>query len=600
MELVFAKIKPFDGKNFDSWKYRVENFLEAQGVLDVLSSVKPGESAAAAALATWNEKNAKAKNLVISLVDDNHLEFIKGKATAKEMWDSLNAVFSGTNMAKQNMLRTRLDRLRYELGSDMKIHFTKFDECIRELSAAGAKVEPNECIYYLFKSFPEEFQPLITALENLPDETLTLDYAKSRLLNEEMRQQTIKDSNGAREHVAYAASFGGECFLCKKRGHKKFECPQNKSKNKSKKRGKQQKKQGEQANKNEQESSAIAFVLDSGRVKPNVWYLDSGSTRHATNNLALLSNVKQLQKPLDINTAEEGGKIKATHVGVYRGHTLVDGERKDVVMEGVYYSKQLRANLLSLRLLHEKGLQLLFIEDCKVMIKAKGETVAYAKLSNGMYEVELYAANESIYFSDADKLWHRRLGHINKEYLKQMKDDNMVTGLSEKQEKVDCESCIKGKQAELPYKKQRPKTSRILERVHTDVCGPITPASHDGYKYFVSFIDDYSHFACVYLIKQKSDVFATFQKYEKAVTTKFNSKIAHLRCDQGREYLSNEQLKYYEENGIELETTVGYCPKQNGVAERFNRSVVEKARTMLIESGMKKYMWGEAVLTATY
>ena len=87
------------------------------------------------------------------------------------MWSALVTTFSGTNMAKQNMLRTRLDRLKYEMGSDMKRHFTKFDECTRELSAAGAKLYSTGIIYYLFKSFPEDFQPLITALENMPDDT---------------------------------------------------------------------------------------------------------------------------------------------------------------------------------------------------------------------------------------------------------------------------------------------------------------------------------------------------------------------------------------------------------------------------------------------
>lgn len=222
MELVFAKIKPFDGRNFDSWKYRVENFLEAQGVLEVLSTEKPELTATnSAEVQSWRDNNATAKNLIICLVDDNHLEYIKGKTTAKAMWSALVSTFSGTNMAKQNMLRTRLDRLRYEMGSDMKRHFTKFDESVRELVAAGGKLDNSEIIYYLFKSFPEDFQPLITALENLPDDTLTLEYAKSRLLNEEMRQKVNRESSGSDvvQDAAYHAGFS-ECFKCKKKATK--------------------------------------------------------------------------------------------------------------------------------------------------------------------------------------------------------------------------------------------------------------------------------------------------------------------------------------------------------------------------------------------
>ena len=53
----------------------------------------------------------------------------------------------------------------------------------------------------------------------------------------------------------------------------------------------------------------------------------------------------------------------------------------------------------------------------------------------------------------------------------------------------------------------RTKSSRVLEIIHTNVCGPITPETYQGYKYFVTFIDDYSNFTVVYLLKSKCKVF---------------------------------------------------------------------------------------------
>lgn len=101
-------------------------------------------------------------------------------------------------------------------------------------------------------------------------------------------------------------------------------------------------------------------------------------------------------------------------------------------------------------------------------------------------------------------------------------------------------------------------------------------------------------------MKRKDQVFEYFKVYEAMATAKFGLKIANLRCDLGREYFSNEQNAYYTKQGIQVESTVGYTPQHNGVAERFNRTIAEKMRAMLAESGAPKTMWGEAVLNAVY
>ncbi|KXJ80544.1 hypothetical protein RP20_CCG024560 [Aedes albopictus] len=71
-------------------------------------------------------------------------------------------------------------------------------------------------------------------------------------------------------------------------------------------------------------------------------------------------------------------------------------------------------------------------------------------------------------------------------------------------------------------------------------------------------------------------------------TAACGTKISKLTIDQGREYFSNSQKTYYKEKGIQVEPTVAYSPQQNGVAERFNRTLIEKVRTMLIQSHAPK------------
>jgi len=65
-----------------------------------------------------------------------------------------------------------------------------------------------------------------------------------------------------------------------------------------------------------------------------------------------------------------------------------------------------------------------------------------------------------------------------------------------------CEVCLQGKQIQLPYQKlpEDRKAKFIMNEVSTDVCGPISPKYLKGKRYFVSFIDHYSHFVICYSI----------------------------------------------------------------------------------------------------
>jgi hypothetical protein len=77
-------------------------------------------------------------------------------------------------------------------------------------------------------------------------------------------------------------------------------------------------------------------------------------------------------------------------------------------------------------------------------------------------------------------------------------------------------------------------------------------------------------------------------------------KLKAVRTDQGIEYLNGEMAAYFGEKGVIHQSTARYSPEQNGVAERLKRVLMERARAMLIESGLPDEMWAEAVVTANY
>ena len=124
--------------------------------------------------------------------------------------------------------------------------------------------------------------------------------------------------------------------------------------------------------------------------------------------------------------------------------------------------------------------------------------------------------------------------------------------------------------------------------------------STGGNKYFVTFIDDYSRYCKVCFMKYKSEVFSKFKEFESTTTNECGCSIGTLRTDNGGEYLSKEIDSYLQSKGINHELSASYSPAQNGVAERFNQTLMESARTMMAQAELPECYWAEAVATAAY
>ena len=160
----------------------------------------------------------------------------------------------------------------------------------------------------------------------------------------------------------------------------------------------------------------------------------------------------------------------------------------------------------------------------------------------------------------------------------------------------ECETCCLAKTTKTPVPKQNEnKASKAGERVFTDVVGPITPSSVDGFRYFLTFIDDYSSHACVKFMRHKNQA---LQKFKEYIAENGTPRI--LRSDNGTKYTNKSFKQFCTNNKIKREYTVPETPEQNGVAEQYNRTFVETARSLLIESKLPKSYWLRAVDTAAY
>jgi hypothetical protein len=139
-----------------------------------------------------------------------------------------------------------------------------------------------------------------------------------------------------------------------------------------------------------------------------------------------------------------------------------------------------------------------------------------------------------------------------------------------------------------------------LQLVHSDLCRPLSYPSFSGCKYFLTFIDDFSRRTWVYFLKLKSRVFDKFLAYKALVKKQFGHQIQRLRTYNGGEYVNNNFTSYCTTQGIQMKHIIPYTPKQNGVAERNNRTLKEMANCMIQSKGLSLKYWAEAINYANY
>ena len=100
----------------------------------------------------------------------------------------------------------------------------------------------------------------------------------------------------------------------------------------------------------------------------------------------------------------------------------------------------------------------------------------------------------------------------------------------------------------------------MLEVIQSDMCGPMQTATFSGKRYFVTFIDDDSHFCKVYLLRNKSKVAAKFADFVAFVETQTGKRIKTLCSDIGGEYTSRDMTKFCSDRGIVQAFTPPYTP----------------------------------------
>ena len=132
-------------------------------------------------------------------------------------------------------------------------------------------------------------------------------------------------------------------------------------------------------------------------------------------------------------------------------------------------------------------------------------------------------------------MWHRRMAHIGDKGLQILAKKSLIPFT-----KGIClnpyDICLLEKQHRVLFSRTSKRKENVLDLVYTGVCGPLEVQSNSSSRYFVTFIDDFFHCTWLFLMKERSDLFAIFQKFCVEIHKQIGKTIRILRSDNVREY----------------------------------------------------------------
>ncbi|GFV63652.1 retrovirus-related Pol polyprotein from transposon TNT 1-94 [Trichonephila clavipes] len=579
--------------NWNTWKHDMQVLLMHYGCWQFIIQTKPEQPDEEA---TYKEKldlqlrKDRCYTLIYTNISSDLKNLITETTDGVAAWKILKDHFEPVTRARVIQLLDQFFGTKYQPGEDVGIFISRVKTAATRLQEAGHKLDDLYIGFQLIRWLPQEFQSTVQQIYRWKEEDFRVVKIEAELILEANRLQLMKqdlekaenaylssftskksktlpgataaahgDPNGKNDYqkkgdkvfncktiknVKQSIKTIGPCYVCNKYGHLKVNCKEKKSLQKS------------PSTVNE------TFNTEFDKGDKGVWVIDTAATSHFCNDKSLFLDLKPITN-MKMSLATEDKSCPVEGFGTLRFRVKYKGSFHEITLTDVLFNPKLRRNLLSGSRLESKG----------------------------------------AHFVGTKEIWHQRFCHVNNDYLVKTSKNDSVKGLPRLTDngKTHCIPCKLAKSKRVSFKKTGAvRSKRPLELLHMDLCGPMPTESQGGNKYFLSIIDDYSRKVTVFPIRNKSDVFHTFIRFQKRAERFLSKKVIAVRTDGGLEFCNKDMDNFLTELGIKHEVTNSYTPEMNGVAERFNLTALDGIKTLLKSSEVPHKFWGEALLCFTY
>jgi hypothetical protein len=199
---------------------------------------------------------------------------------------------------------------------------------------------------------------------------------------------------------------------------------------------------------------------------------------------------------------------------------------KTLVLNEVLHVPNIRANLVSVAVLGKFGIKVSFESD-KIVMTKNNVFVGKGYCNHGLFVLNVAEnmnenASSSAYLLDSYDLWHARLGHVSQSYLKKMNSLGLISS-SNYSSMNKCEVCVEAKITKKTCTSVKRETD-LLNLMHTDLGDLKQTMTRGGKKYYVTFIDDFSRYTKLYLLRSKDEAYSMFLLYKAEVENQLNKK----------------------------------------------------------------------------
>lgn len=600
----------------------------------------------------WINQDEKAKGYIGKSVGELFYPIVRNQpvnGTARDLWRAIEARCRQVNHSLWISLESEYNRATMKEHEDPREYLDRITTITNQLVTMNVIIPEARIVYKIMSTMIDLFLPLRqtieTLLRSMPEEQHTTSFLRAQFTghtnprkNKSHGALNVEDHTRRPSQSKFRA--GIICYYCNKEGHYEKDCRLKKKEKYSRDRTRERNRnfQGNHNNNrndaqnpapirnntvnknqeaiqgrpqlkkpssnNAEEVMMIEEALTTSRSSNDpVWILDSGCTQHMTPNAKLLHNIQPLAKPTNVKGAMER-EIKEVK---YNGDAYLDTTWR-IKLTNVLLVPGMRRNLIASRRLAKNGAKLV-TEGNMTNVYIRGELAMQFELNeDNLYELiqdqelqECHSVDHSLNKDEEALYWHEVLGHLSVSGLKKLQDQGLINTHLKGDEHFECIACEKGKATRKPFKnvQKEVKTTKVGELIHSDLCGPITPESLTGKRYFVTYTDDFTRYTNTYFLDKKSEQIDKYREYKAMLKTQHNADIIKLRTDSGGEYTSNEFEEMLQNEGTEHESKPPRTSEWRGVSERMNRTLMDKARSMLKAKQLPIELWAAAVNYAT-